>query len=61
VATLNTYIVDSYIYANNNKKEHIVAFPWQQWLFEHAIMYCGAYFVYLVTHSFTGIPNYLSL
>jgi len=37
------------------KREHTVAFPWQQWLFEHAIMYCGTYFVYLVIHSFTGI------
>jgi hypothetical protein len=43
------------------KRGHIVAFPWQQWLCEHAIMYCGTYIVYLVIHSVTGIPNYLSL
>jgi len=28
--TLNTYIVDSYSYASNNKKGIIVVFQWQQ-------------------------------
>ena len=37
--TEHFYIVDSYIFVNNNnKREHIVAFAWQQYLNEHATM-----------------------
>jgi hypothetical protein len=33
-----THVVDSCIYANNNKRERIVAFPWQDWLQQSATM-----------------------
>jgi hypothetical protein len=37
-STQHFYIVDSYIYSNNNKMERTVVFPWQQSLRERATM-----------------------
>jgi hypothetical protein len=35
---LTCLIADSYIYTNNNKREPVVAFPFQQWLLNRAMI-----------------------
>jgi hypothetical protein len=55
--TEHVYIVDSYMYVNNNKRECIVAFPWQQSLRKSSTMLPYTYIVYL----FNLLPSVRSI
>jgi hypothetical protein len=48
--TLQFYIAYSYRWANNNKKGHIIAYKWQQWLHKLAIILRYTY-IFLVFHA----------